>query len=182
MKYTRREFLHISGLLSASLLLNPSCTSAFPKYRILTEDEAACLIPLCEQIIPADEKYGGATDAGVINFIDRQLDLRLRKDIPLIRSGVECLQASCEDAYSKKFQELSSDEQIKVMNRMQKNNLPKEIWGETNQSDFFRTMIKYTMMGFYGPPRHGGNRNYMSYRMLKLDIPMVSGQNRYRKS
>ena len=35
------------------------------------------------------------------------------------------------------------------------------------------------MQGFYGSPRHGGNRNYVSYKMLGLEYPRVIGQNRY---
>jgi hypothetical protein len=35
------------------------------------------------------------------------------------------------------------------------------------------------MQGFYGSPRHGGNSNYVSYKMMKLDYPHVMGQNRY---
>jgi gluconate 2-dehydrogenase gamma chain len=35
------------------------------------------------------------------------------------------------------------------------------------------------MQGFYGSPRHGGNRDYVSYKMMKLDYPHVIGQNRY---
>ena len=38
------------------------------------------------------------------------------------------------------------------------------------------------MQGFYGSPRHGGNRNYASYRMLGLEYPPVLGQNRYRET
>jgi gluconate 2-dehydrogenase gamma chain len=37
------------------------------------------------------------------------------------------------------------------------------------------------MQGFYGSPRHGGNRNYVSYKMLGLEYPVVMGQNRYSK-
>ena len=35
------------------------------------------------------------------------------------------------------------------------------------------------MQGFYGSPRHGGNKDYASYRMLGLDYPNIIGQNRY---
>jgi len=35
------------------------------------------------------------------------------------------------------------------------------------------------MQGFYGSPRHGGNRNYASYKMMGLEYPRLIGQNRY---
>ena len=42
-------------------------------------------------------------------------------------------------------------------------------------------IIKHSMQGFYGPPRHGGNKNYISYKIMDLDYPYVVGQNRYRE-
>jgi gluconate 2-dehydrogenase gamma chain len=38
------------------------------------------------------------------------------------------------------------------------------------------------MQGFYGSPRHGGNRDYLSYRMLGIDYPQVIGRNRPRRT
>ena len=40
----------------------------------------------------------------------------------------------------------------------------------------------HTMQGFYGSPRHGGNKGYASYKMLGLEYPRVIGQNRYAKN
>jgi gluconate 2-dehydrogenase gamma chain len=36
------------------------------------------------------------------------------------------------------------------------------------------------MQGFYGSPRHGGNKNYMSYQMMGIDFPLVVGRNHYK--
>jgi len=36
------------------------------------------------------------------------------------------------------------------------------------------------MQGFYGSPRHGGNKNNVSYKMMRLDYPVIIGQNRYK--
>jgi gluconate 2-dehydrogenase gamma chain len=38
---------------------------------------------------------------------------------------------------------------------------------------------QHSLQGFYGSPGHGGNREYISYRMLGIDYPKVIGQNRY---
>ncbi|MFC2091007.1 hypothetical protein ACFLT1_09565, partial [Bacteroidota bacterium] len=62
------------------------------------------------------------------------------------------------------------------------NALPASIWeGLVNQSSLFRRMIQHTMQGFYGSPRHGGNKNYISYKLMKLEYPYIVGQNRYRE-
>ena len=169
------------GLISGSVLFLPACSYTAKKtYRILSEDEASCLIALCEQIIPADEDPG-ATDAGVINFIDKQIALRFPEEKDFIKKGVDALQASCQALYKKKYEELDFDTQTTIATKMDRNELPEEFWSEIRQNAFFSKIVQRTMQGFYGMPRHGGNKDYVSYRMLKLDYPLLVGQNRYRQ-
>ena len=182
MYYTRREFLKKLGLISGSAMLIPvlpSCSSPERRFRVLTDEEASCLEALCERIIPADGDPG-ATDAGVIYFIDKQAATRFPAERGLFGGGVRSLQAYCNDRYGADFEKLDADTQIAVMESLERGELPVGYWGETDQRDFFSRLVKRTMQGFYGSPRHGGNRNYVSYRMLKLDYPLVVGQNRYK--
>jgi gluconate 2-dehydrogenase gamma chain len=37
------------------------------------------------------------------------------------------------------------------------------------------------MQGYYGSPRHGGNKNFISYKMIGLDEPQIIGENRDTK-
>lgn len=177
MKLTRRKFIQAAGLLSGSVLLIPACVP-FSEYRVFSPDEAACLIALCEQIIPAD-KDPGATDAGVIYFIDKLVHERFPHLLPVYRQGIAALEASCNKLYKASFAGLPPIGQIEVMKQMEADALPEECWTGLKASDFFRLLVRNTMQGFYGPPRHGGNKNYLSYRMLNLDYPLVVGQNRY---
>jgi gluconate 2-dehydrogenase gamma chain len=148
-------------------------------YRIFTKEEASCLIALCEQIIPADEDPG-ATDAGVINFIDKQTTLRFPDDEAIFKNGIVALQAFCKEKHNCLFEQLSSVEQVSIMKDMERNKLPGEYWQKANQASFFNLVLRRTMQGFYGSPRHGGNKDYVSYRMMKLDYPLLIGQNRYK--
>lgn len=178
--FNRREFIKMAGCAYASLLLIPSCTSRGAiKYRVFTEEEAKCLMALSEQIIPADNDPG-ATDAGVIHFIDKQTTLRFPDDLKTFCEGVASLQALCKAHYGNRFENLGSNIQIDIMKKMEKNELPGDYWQETGQASFFNRVLDRTMQGFYGSPRHGGNKDYASYRMMKLDYPLLIGQNRYR--
>jgi len=179
MIYNRREFIKTAGLLYGSLLLLPGCSSSPGKYIVLTDKEANCLAALCERIIPADD-YPGATDAGVIHFIDKQLHLRFPEEKELFRKGIESLQNWCHANYGKHFEELDMALQIDAMQLMEKGGMPQEQW-TVPAGKFFNKLLDRTMQGFYGSPRHGGNKDYMSFRMLKLDYPLLIGQNRYRK-
>ena len=179
MNCTRRDFIKKVGLLYGSIMLYPSCSNNGTSYRVFTHSEAACLIALCEQIIPADQD-GGATDADVIRFIDRQTQLRFPGDLQTYRKGIAALQATCEEQHGRPFEKLDYSGQLEVMKTLEKGNLPAAHWEGIGQQSFFNLVLNRTMQGFYGSPRHGGNKNYISYRMLKLDYPLLVGQNRYR--
>ena len=180
---SRREFLKQAGLIGAVVLLMPSCRFPFPVryYRVFTDDEAACLVALCERVIPADE-HPGATEAGVVNFIDKQASGRFHADRDLFRNGIASLQAHCRAEYEKPFEALDEKTQIAVMRDMERGKTPKELWENPTQQLFMNRLVQRAMQGFYGSPRHGGNKNYVSYRMLRLDYPLLMGQNRYRKA
>ncbi|MBN1927020.1 MAG: gluconate 2-dehydrogenase subunit 3 family protein [Prolixibacteraceae bacterium] len=177
-KFSRRDFIKTSGIVAGGLLLLPCCRYTEQPYRFFSPEEADCIIALSEQIIPHD-KYPGATDAGVIYYIDRQLSSVFHYDQQTYRLGIESMQLACNDMHKKLFQDLPVSAQIMVMEEMEAGNLNKYNWPGGNLSSFFNLVLKHTMQAFYGSPIHGGNKDYMSFEMLQIDYPLVIGQNRY---
>jgi gluconate 2-dehydrogenase gamma chain len=181
MELNRRDFIKTASLAFGSVLLFPSCgNQGSGMYRFLTNGEALCLKSLCEQIIPRDESPG-ATDAGVIFYIDRQLAGIFHYNQQTYRDGIKNLQNFCRKKFNIDFELLSPENQIEIMKQMEKNNMDDKIWQGEKSSTFFNLVVTHTMQGFYGSPIHGGNKDYVSFRMLKIDYPLVIGQNRYRK-
>ena len=78
-----------------------------------------------------------------------------------------------------KFEQLAFAQQTEALRLLEANQGPKDCWGSQSPAAFFNLVIEHTRQGFYGSPRHGGNRNYASYRMLGLAYPNPIGQNRY---
>jgi gluconate 2-dehydrogenase gamma chain len=177
----RRTFLKRGVAGFGSLLLMPSCLKQASPYRFFTPAEAKCVIALCEQIIPEDEFGGGATEAGVINYIDRQLVAVFDYDQVVYQQGLAALQEFCLGFYGKRFESLDGEIQIRTIKMMESGRMPEEHWGDLEPGRFFSLVISHTMQGFYGPPRHGGNKNYMSYKMMGLDYPLVVGRNHYKQ-
>lgn len=175
----RRDFIKTASLAFGSVLLFPSCLKKAGNYRFFSSEEASCIIAFCEQIIPKDESPG-ATDAGVIHYIDRQLSDVFHYDQETYRTGIRKLQTYCSGRYSVKFEQLPPEDQVALMETMEANQLTETEWTEGKPSDFFNLVLSHTMQGFYGSPIHGGNKNYMSFEMLRIDYPLVIGQNRYR--
>ena len=179
------------GLIgSGSVLLLPQCTnlSNISVWRFFTDKEALLVNVIIEQIIPTDE-WPGARDAGVANFIDKQLVgpyTRYQEDY---RNGLAAINLSCINLYKNQFEALEWEEQTGFLKRMEAGELStlqskedsEKTWAEVSDREFFNLIRDHTMQGFYGSPRHGGNRNYVSYRMIELDYPLIIGQNRYEK-
>lgn len=150
-------------------------------WRVLTDKEVLMLEVLTEQIIPADEDPG-AREAGCVNFIDRQLAGFYREHLPTYRKGLLGLDQTSQNLYRKDFLKLEWDQQTEVMRLLEESKAVGTIWQDVSSRDFFRLIRDHTMQGFYGSPRHGGNRDYISYRMLGLDYPQIVGRNRYRSA
>jgi gluconate 2-dehydrogenase gamma chain len=175
----RRTFIKSAGLAFGSVLLFPSCLKQNSAYRFFTPEEALCIIAFSEQIIPKDQSPG-ATDAGVIHYIDRQLAGVFHYDQETYRTGIKDLQDYCARNHGKTFELLIPVEQIKLMKMMESNQIGEKEWTSGHASDFFNLIRSHTMQGFYGSPIHGGNKDFMSFEMLRVDYPLVIGQNRYR--
>jgi gluconate 2-dehydrogenase gamma chain len=50
---------------------------------------------------------------------------------------------------------------------------------EKEQAEFFEMVRRHTFEGYYGSPRHGGNRDAASWRMLGLAEPPLLGRAQY---
>ena len=178
MAVKRRNFIRQLCFACGSITLLPACTRNISLWRYLTDNEARMLIAIAEQLIPAD-KDPGATDAQVVNFFDKQLTGYYKRHQEMYRKGLQCMELSSGKIFEKAFTELEWKQQTAFLETMEAGKLPKEDWNEVNQQSFFRLLLDHTMQGFYGSPRHGGNCNYVSFKMMKIDYPHVIGQNRY---
>ena len=85
-----------------------------------------------------------------------------------------------QEMFGQGFLTLSWPQQTEVLRALEAGNAAGAIWQQTSSSSFFRLLRNHSMQGFYGSPRHGGNRGYASYRMLGLDYPQIIGRQRSR--
>ena len=175
---TRREFVATvaAGVGGASLAAGCGRTPA-SRWRFFTNDEAELAEAIAEQIVPADQD-AGARQAGVVHFMDRQLAGLLRRFQSRYRSGLAGAQETSLAMFGKKFTQLAWDEQTAIVKALESGKAAGKTWSSQSSSEFLQMMRDHTMAGFYGSPRHGGNRNYASFKMLKLDYPPVIGRNR----
>jgi gluconate 2-dehydrogenase gamma chain len=169
---SRRVFLRAASatLLAAPLIGLPSSWGG--SFRVLTDSEAATLNALCERIIPTDQDPG-ASWAGVVEFIDRKLGGYHRRYRALYRVGLRGVGESSMALFGREFVDLDGKQQDELLRRLELNQVPGAAWDRVSAGQFFDRLVDHTMQGFYGGPRHGGNRDAVSWHMLGLPTPPV---------
>jgi len=166
----RRRFLEL-GLTAgaAGSLISCGRTGGGAYWRFFTAAEARTLDAICEQIIPKDD-FPGASEAGVVRFIDLQLTRPYKKHRDAYRKGIAGVDAASRERFQKPFADLPPDQQEEVLREIQE-----------KDGEFFALIRAHTMQGYYGDPRHGGNRDEVSWKMLGLPSPPVRGRVPYEK-
>lgn len=168
-----------TGAAVGGLMLVPGCAPSAGRWRFLTESEAMLVDAIAERIIPADED-AGAHDAAVVTYIDRQLAGPFEEHQQTYRTGLAGVQQTSDRMFRGDFTSLAWPEQTAVLEALERDEAPGAIWEAQSARGFFELIRDHTMQGFYGSPRHGGNRDFVSFRMIGLDYPRIVGQNRYR--
>ena len=163
MKTTKRACLNRRKFLTAGAAAAAAgCNSNRNPWRFLTEAEAQTLAAICDQIVPADEDPGAAW-AGVVAYIDRQLTRHFKAHQQTYRDGI----AAADRLAGGNFASLAKEEQFALLQKMEK---------AKDTGPFFSLAVTHTMQGYYGSPRHGGNRDFVSWRMLGVPASPPRGR------
>jgi gluconate 2-dehydrogenase gamma chain len=184
-KLSRRDFIKISTLSAGALavaaggvrLIESFSTAHRPGTLFFTENEFKLVEAIAEQIIPADNWPGGK-DAGVANFIDLQLTGPYRRFQEDYRKGLAALENTCRNKFHSRFENISWDSQTSLLQDMEAGRLEGYVWRKDFSAHFFELLRSHSLQGYYGSPRHGGNKNFISYKMIGLDEPQIVGENR----
>lgn len=162
----RRDF--VIATLAAGAVLLPGCKSASSgDWDFLTDETAATLKGICDQIIPADD-FPSASQAGVLVYIDRQLTRHYRRHRKAYVAGLEQANRISHGRFGCALENASTQQRLEVVTAL-----------ESQNRAFFELVRRHTMEGYYGSPRHGGNRDAISWGMLGIPEPPLGGRAQY---
>ena len=167
IQWNRRVFIEAG--LAAAVAASPACShsSGSGEWRFFTPEQAETVEAICSQLIPTDVSPG-AKEAGVVHYIDLQLKLRFKKYRAVYTKGIEETDTTSGSKFGKRFVALASDQQVELLTEL-----------EEKLKSFFDLILTHTRQGFYGDPRHGGNRGRVSWKMVGLPTPPVRGREHY---
>ncbi|GAA0495761.1 gluconate 2-dehydrogenase subunit 3 family protein [Tatumella terrea] len=153
-----------------------------------TAEEYAFIKAAVAHLIPADDRGPGALEAGVPEYIDRQMNTpyatganwymqgpfapdapkELGYQLPLVPRQIYRLGLADADAYSqqqhqKVFAELTADQQISLLKAFESgqaefSHLPSKL--------FFSYLLQNTREGFFSDPIHGGNQGMTGWKLI----------------
>jgi gluconate 2-dehydrogenase gamma chain len=124
---------------------------------------------LCGHIIPEDQDPG-AVRGGAVVFVDRQLARFYKPLQQIYRGGIALVDRESVAFAGRPFADLAPEMQLTMMHRFEQ---------DAALKPFFDLLVAHTMQGFYGDPRHGGNLDRASWKMLGVAYPPVRGRLRY---
>ncbi|RAO74529.1 gluconate 2-dehydrogenase subunit 3 family protein [Dyella jiangningensis] len=197
---SRRDFLRQSmvavpavTLLGGSTLAQPpnaAASAAGSAYspRYFTAAEWDFLQSAVDRLIPHNEDGPGAVEAGVPEFIDRQMEDSyghggywymqgpFAPDAPptlgyqlrftprdLYRTAIADVESWCQKQHGKKFSALSPDERDGVLHQLEKGEIKLE---QVPSAAFFTQLLTNTKEGYFADPMYGGNKHMGGWKMI----------------
>jgi len=182
--FKRRDMLRVMAAVPGAALVSLSPTTAAPahaspppaaeaavaqaagayKRKTLTDHEWQAVRILSDWIIPADERSGSATDAGVPEFIDDWLDFKGGRVLDKVRGGLTWLDLGCNRQFQYDFADCSKEQQKQMLDRIA---YPKEAAPEDAAGvAFFNEMRDLVASGFFSSKTGVKDLPYLGNQML----------------
>jgi gluconate 2-dehydrogenase gamma chain len=182
----RREFITLpaksmGGLLLYTLAREPFRVQAQEgtvrlPLRFFTAAEARVVAAACERIFPSDESGPGASEAGVVVYIDRQLAGPYGRDKYRYTKGpfTEGLpehgyqgKATPREIYREGIRALGDFESLAAAQQ-------DERLRAIEATMFFQMLRRHTLEGMFCDPLHGGNANMIGWQLIGYPGPRMS--------
>jgi gluconate 2-dehydrogenase gamma chain len=182
----RREFLSIPAVAMVGPLLSMLARESVRlqardgrvrvPLRFFTAAEARVISAACERIFPGDSSGPGATDAGVVIYIDRQLAGPYGRDKyryvkpPFVASAPEHGyqgKESPRQIYRARLRDLGNFADLPAEDQ------DKKLF-EIESTRFFVLLRSHTIEGMFCDPMHGGNAGLVSWKMIGFPGPQMS--------
>jgi hypothetical protein len=136
-------------------------------YYMFTERQNLLLRALIDRIIPADQDPGG-WDAGVGDYLMRQLQGDLKHLHAMYRAGLDALDAEAQQVCGQSFDLLPAAVQDDLLRSVEAGKVD-TAWA-VDPVQFFGFVVQHCAEGFYSDPGQGGNRDQVAWRMIGFEV------------
>ncbi|WP_029686490.1 gluconate 2-dehydrogenase subunit 3 family protein [Tatumella saanichensis] len=155
-----------------------------------TAEEYAFIKAAVGHLIPADDRGPGALEAGVPEYIDRQMNTpyatgatwymqgpftpdapkTLGYQLPLVprqiyRLGIADANTYSQQQHQKVFADLSAEQQVSLLKAFESGDAK---FSQLPSSLFFSYLLQNTREGFFSDPIHGGNQGLVGWKLINF--------------
>ena len=134
---------------------------------MLSDRQMTCLQALVDTIIPADD-FPGGWEAGVGDYLIRQLNSDLASQLTMYRIWFDMLDAEARAKNDKDFADLSLDERTALLESIEKGGV-KAVWA-LDPVACFALIVEHCTEGYYSDPGNGGNLDAVSWAMVGFEV------------
>jgi gluconate 2-dehydrogenase gamma chain len=164
---------HWPAMLAAAQHAHQAAQSG-QSFAVLTPEQAREVQAIAARIIPTDE-LPGATEAGVVYFIDRALKTFASDALPMYQQGLQTVRKMTAELFpgTQNFSDATTEQQDKVLTDLSAAKTPANGPMRGNAvaagADFFQTIWFHTLSGFLVDPEGGGNRDFAGWKVIGRD-------------
>ena len=134
---------------------------------LFSERQAATLRALIDRLVPPDD-FPGGWDAGVGDYLARQLNGDLRPLLDQYRAGLDALDAEAQARAGAHFFALEAEAQDALLGQVEVGAVATP-W-PVEPAAFFCHAAEHAAEGYYGDPGNGGNRGAVAWRMIGFGV------------
>jgi gluconate 2-dehydrogenase alpha chain len=135
-----------------------------PALVALGPREARTAAALFERFFPTDENGPGATEIGVLTYVDRALAGAYRDRADSYRLGLAALDRAARRLHNASFADCDVGQQDDLIAELKRGSLPD--FRIPTQHDFFEMVRTHVREGLFADPAHGGNRDKKGWMFL----------------
>jgi gluconate 2-dehydrogenase gamma chain len=128
------------------------------------QDQAATIAAFAERLMPGAPGKPGASEAGVLNYIDLALAGVYSDLQDFYRRGLAQLDAYCRASHGRAFAQLNAAEQDQVVAALDEGKASGFAW--PTAQEFFNTVRTHTLEGMFADPIYGGNRDFSGWQLV----------------
>ncbi|MEL6925046.1 MAG: gluconate 2-dehydrogenase subunit 3 family protein, partial [Bacteroidota bacterium] len=150
----KRTSLLVGGGLSAAVVtgvMSGCQATGAPDWQpqVLQPEQAMLLESVTDIILPATDTPG-AKELHVAEFIDLMLkDCYNKTDQEKFKSGLDDLAKAGTVAFNKPFGKCTAEQQLELVNTLDRNTFGAEVTDNQEQARFYRTLKSLTLLGYF---------------------------------
>ncbi|MCA9877477.1 MAG: gluconate 2-dehydrogenase subunit 3 family protein [Thermomicrobiales bacterium] len=129
----------------------------------LNAEQVRTATAVFERLFPADDAPG-ATEIGVVQYLDRALAGAYLEDAALYRRGLAQLDVASLAAHGARFEATTPAAQDGLLRALERGELAG--WAASEQLSFFRKLRAHLQEGLFSDPAYGGNIDKAGWRTL----------------